>query len=74
MIETQEGELRVAVTSDHATLSESGQHAADPLPVVIWGTGIEGDTVQRFDEQTVATGALERFPLQMLLSRLFDLS
>ena len=74
LIETQEGELRVAVTSDHATLSESGQHAADPLPVVIWGTGIEGDTVQRFDEQTVATGALERFPLQMLLSRLFDLS
>ena len=74
LIETQEGELRVAVTSDHATLSESGQHAADPLPVVIWGTGIEGDTVQRFDEQAVAIGALERFPLQMLLSRLFDLS
>ena len=74
LIETHDGELHVAVASDHATLSESGQHAADPLPVVIWGTGIEGDGVQRFDEQAAVTGALERFPLQMLLSRLFDLS
>ena len=74
LIESYEGELHVAVASDHATLSESGQHAADPLPVVIWGAGIEPDAVQRFDEQAAATGALERFPLQMLLSRLFDLS
>jgi 2,3-bisphosphoglycerate-independent phosphoglycerate mutase len=74
LIESYEGELHVAVASDHATLSESGQHAADPLPVVIWGAGIEPDAVQRFDEQAAATGTLERFPLQMLLSRLFDLS
>ena len=74
LIEAHQGELRVAVGSDHATPSESGQHAADPLPVVIWGTGIEPDDVQMYDEQAVATGALERFPLQLLLSRLFDLS
>ena len=74
MIDAHEGELRVAVTSDHATLSESGQHAADPLPVVIWGAGIEADAVQTYDEHATGTGALERFPLRMLLSRLFDLS
>ncbi len=74
MIDAHHGELRVAVGSDHATLSESGQHAADPLPVVIWGEGIEPDDVQQFDEQSAASGALERFPLQLLLSRLFDLS
>ena len=62
------------MASDHATLSESGQHAADPLPVLIWGPGIEKDEVQQFDEQSAAAGALGRFPLQLLLSRMFDLS
>jgi 2,3-bisphosphoglycerate-independent phosphoglycerate mutase len=66
--------LRVAVASDHATLSESGQHAADPLPVLIWGEGIDADETEAFDEQAVAGGSLERFPLQLLLSRLFQLS
>jgi len=69
-----EGPLRVAVGSDHATVSESGQHAADPLPVLIWGDGIESDEVVRFDEISVGVGALQRFPLQLLLSRLYDLT
>ncbi len=66
--------LRLAVAADHATLSESGQHAADPLPVLIWGTGIEADKVEVYDETSVAAGELQQFPLQMLLGRLFDLS
>lgn len=74
LIEAHSGNLRVAVASDHATLSESGQHAADPLPVLLWGKGIVADDVESFDEQAAAGGSLERFPLQMLLSRLFDLS
>lgn len=74
LLRKHKGALRVAVGSDHATLSESGQHAADPLPVVIWGPGIEADGVERFDEQSAASGALERFPLQLLLGKLFDLS
>jgi 2,3-bisphosphoglycerate-independent phosphoglycerate mutase len=68
------GPLRVAVASDHATLSESGQHAADPLPVLIWGEGVEADEVESFDEQSVGSGQLQRFPLQLLLSRLYKLS
>ena len=74
LIEGNHGDLRIAVASDHATLSESGQHAADPLPVLIWGKGVPTDDVERFDEQSAAGGTLERFPLQLLLSRLFDLS
>lgn len=70
----EDSPLRIAVGSDHATLSESGQHAADPLPVLVWGTGIEPDEVSRFDEQSAAAGSLQRFPLQMLLTRLFELS
>ncbi len=73
LIERHAGPLRIAVASDHATLSESGQHAADPLPVLIWGEGVEADEVETFDEQSAARGALRRFPLQMLLSRLFVL-
>ena len=66
------GALRVAVGSDHATLSESGQHAADPLPVVIWGTDIPGDDLAGFDEQSAGGGSLHRFPLQLLLRRVFE--
>jgi 2,3-bisphosphoglycerate-independent phosphoglycerate mutase len=68
------GPLRVAVASDHATLSESGQHAADPLPVLIWGDGVEADEVEAYDEQSAGSGSLQRFPLQLLLSRLYKLS
>jgi 2,3-bisphosphoglycerate-independent phosphoglycerate mutase len=74
LLQAVEGPLRVAVGSDHTTVSESGQHAADPLPVLIWGEGIEPDEVERFDEVSAGAGALQRFPLQLLLSRLYDLS
>lgn len=72
-LEERTGAWRLAVGADHATLSESGQHAADPVPILIWGEGIESDDVQRFDERSVGAGGLQRFPLQMLLARLFDL-
>ena len=65
--------LRIIVASDHATLSESGQHAADPLPILMWGDGIEPDEVQTYDEQAAAAGRLQRFPLQSLLGRLYKL-
>jgi 2,3-bisphosphoglycerate-independent phosphoglycerate mutase len=74
LLERHREPLRVAVASDHATLSESGQHAADPLPILIWGAGIEADEVDRFDETEVAGGDLDRAPLQLLLGRLFDLT
>lgn len=64
--------LRIAVAGDHATLSESGQHAADPLPVLIWGHQVEADGVTTFDESSAAAGSLQRFPLQLLIVRLFE--
>ena len=66
--------LRIVVGADHATLSESGQHSADPSPVVIWGKGIDADETQVFDEHAAAGGGLRRFSLQMLLRQLFDLA
>lgn len=74
LLDTYAGKaLRVGVASDHATLSESGQHAADPLPVLLWGPGFEADNTEHFDESAAAAGALGRFPLQILLGRLFEL-
>ena len=73
MLSDFDGPLRIAVSGDHATLSESGQHAADPLPVLLWGHGIQADTVDEFNEQAAALGDLGRFPLQMLLGRLVGL-
>ncbi len=66
--------LRVVVAADHATLSESGQHSADPVPVLIWGEGVEADSVEVFDEVAAAAGRLERGPLQLLLGRAFESS
>ena len=72
LLEHYEGPLRIAVASDHATLSETGQHGVDPVPVLLWGEGVEADDVDRFDELAAVRGALGRFPLQMLLHRLFE--
>jgi 2,3-bisphosphoglycerate-independent phosphoglycerate mutase len=74
LLSASPGPARIAIASDHATLSESGQHAADPTPVLIWGKGIDPDTVEAFDELAVTAGRLQRFPLQNLLGKLFELS
>ena len=66
--------VRVVVGADHATLSESGQHSADPVPVLMWGEGVEADSVEVFDEVSASTGRLERGPLQLLLGRVFEAS
>ena len=63
--------IRVAIAADHATLAETGQHAADPVPVLIWGPGVVPDDVTAFDELAAVSGRLHRFPLQLLIRRLF---
>ena len=64
--------VRVAVTADHATLSELGAHGADPVPVLIWGDGIAPDDVTSYGERAAGTGRLNRFPLQLLIERIFE--
>jgi 2,3-bisphosphoglycerate-independent phosphoglycerate mutase len=74
LLDAYNGPLRVVIASDHATLSENGQHASDPVPVVIWGEGVESDTVETYDEESATRGALQTFPMQRLLTLLFRLS
>lgn len=64
--------LRVVIASDHTTYSESGRHGAEPVPVAIWGEGIRADEVQAFDERSASAGSLGRFPLQLLIDRVFQ--
>jgi len=63
----------VAVTADHATPCELGGHSADPVPLLIAGTGITPDRAGRFTEAAAARGALGRLRgvdiLPMLVSR-----
>lgn len=74
LLEAWEGRrFQVAVASDHATLSESGHHSSDPVPVLLWGPDVEPDPVQHFTEREAAEGGLGRFPLQTLVARLFEL-
>ncbi|REJ82012.1 MAG: 2,3-bisphosphoglycerate-independent phosphoglycerate mutase [Acidobacteria bacterium] len=71
-LEAVDGQFRVAVAADHATLSETGHHGAEPVPVLIWGQGVEADGVERFSERAVLGGAMGRFSLRLLAERLFD--
>lgn len=72
LLENLEQPIRIAVTADHATLSEAGAHGADPVPVLIWGNGIAADSVTSFGERAAGAGNLNRFPLQLLIERLFE--
>ncbi len=72
LLDRLERPTRVAVTADHATLSEAGVHGADPVPVLIRGDGIRPDSVTSFGERAAGAGRLSRFPLQLLIERAFE--
>ena len=56
----------LAFASDHTTSVQSGEHVADPVPVLIAGPSIRSDNVNNFDEYSCAEGGLNRFSAQLL--------
>ncbi|HDD43098.1 MAG TPA: 2,3-bisphosphoglycerate-independent phosphoglycerate mutase [Nitrososphaeria archaeon] len=50
----------LALTGDHTTPSEIGEHKGDPVPLAIMGPDVRRDDVKRFDEVSCAKGALCR--------------
>jgi len=54
------GDLYVAVTGDHTTPSEIGEHRGDPVPILIWGPDVRRDSNDRFDELSCSKGGLNR--------------
>lgn len=53
-------EVHIAVTGDHTTASEIGDHCGDPVPVLIYGNQVRGDDVRHFDEISCMKGGLGR--------------
>ncbi len=63
----------VVVTADHSTPIAVRDHSADPVPVMIKGSGIRVDNVRTYDEINAATGGLNRICSMDLMPMLMDL-
>jgi 2,3-bisphosphoglycerate-independent phosphoglycerate mutase len=48
----------IAVTGDHSTPLEVGEHMSDPVPILLWSKFIRPDKVQAFSELDAPDGAL----------------
>ncbi len=53
-----EGRVVMAVSADHSTPCECGDHAGDPVPLLVHGPGVRPDAVKSYDEFACAAGAL----------------
>ncbi|MEM2102806.1 MAG: 2,3-bisphosphoglycerate-independent phosphoglycerate mutase [Candidatus Bathyarchaeia archaeon] len=53
-------ETLIAVTADHTTSCKTGNHEADPVPVILTGPGVRTDDVKEFSERACAKGGLHR--------------
>lgn len=56
MLEEIGDEAVIALTADHTTPCEVGDHTADPVPLAIWGKGLRADAVKKYDEISCASG------------------
>lgn len=64
----------IAVTADHTTSSETGDHSGDPVPLLVFGEGVRIDDVTTYDEVAAARGGLGRLRGRDLMPLLMDLS
>lgn len=53
------GPHRLLMTPDHRTPIQLRTHSSEPVPFVLWGTGIPRDAVERYDEASASRGALQ---------------
>jgi 2,3-bisphosphoglycerate-independent phosphoglycerate mutase len=67
------GDVFFALTGDHSTPCEIGEHSADPLPVVISGQGVLRDSVQNYGEHACSSGGLGRLTGNQFLLSILDL-
>lgn len=63
----------IALTSDHTTPVSVRDHAGDPVPLLIYGSGVRVDDVQEFGERAAAKGGLGRIRGKDLFPLLIDL-
>ena len=63
----------VAVTADHSTSCVRKAHTAAPVPLLVWGPGVDGDAVEGFGERAAARGSLGILAGTEILPRLVGL-
>ena len=64
----------VCVTSDHCTVSNTGAHSSNPVPLLIAGAGIKPDGTKIFCEKAAALGSLGELKGQDILPLLVKLA
>lgn len=64
----------IAITGDHTTSSELGQHTSDPVPLLIYSKDIFYDAIGRFSERSARTGVIGRIRGPDLIYILTDLA
>jgi 2,3-bisphosphoglycerate-independent phosphoglycerate mutase len=67
------GNVFIALTGDHSTPCEIGEHSADPLPVLINGKGVLRDTVESYGEHACSSGGLGRLTANQFLLSVLDM-
>lgn len=65
-------DLCIVALGDHCTLSETGDHCDDPVPVFIHGPGIPADSVSSYGERSCSQGRLGRHSPRQLMEMLFE--
>ena len=53
------GDCRVLMTPDHRTPIVRRTHSREPVPFVLWGTGIEADAMQAYSERAAEWGSMQ---------------
>ncbi|MFQ5918740.1 MAG: 2,3-bisphosphoglycerate-independent phosphoglycerate mutase [Thermoplasmata archaeon] len=62
------------ITADHSTPSTTGDHSADPVPLLVYAEDIRRDEVETYDEVAAARGSLSRIRGLDVLPLLLDLA
>jgi len=64
----------IAVTADHSTSCEIKAHTANPVPLLVSGSGIKPDGTLSFSERTAKLGSLGEIPGSKILPLLVKLA
>lgn len=64
----------LGLTADHTTPCETGDHSADPVPLLVYGAGVRRDSVTTFDEIAAARGGWGRLRGVDVMPLLLDLA
>ncbi|MEM2203028.1 MAG: 2,3-bisphosphoglycerate-independent phosphoglycerate mutase [Sulfolobales archaeon] len=64
----------IAITGDHTTSSELGQHTSDPVPLLIYSKDMFYDALGKFSERSARAGVIGRIRGSDLIYMLSDLA